>query len=152
VSDYLRGSEYLVPRRIHADRAARELHIDWPDGHQTRYDFTTLRWLCSCAFCRGEAGMPGWLDSGPTLSEAQTTLTDLQMVGGYAVAPTWADGHHTGFYTFDRLREACPCDDDVARRAESAASAPAGGRAHEHRAGAADLGPGPRSTSDHEAA
>ena len=22
----------------------------------------------------------------------------------YAVAPTWADGHHTGFYTFERLR------------------------------------------------
>ena len=31
--------------------------------------------------------MPGWLDSGPTLTEAQTTLTDIAMVGQYAVAP-----------------------------------------------------------------
>jgi hypothetical protein len=39
---------------------------------QTRYDFTTLRWLCPCAYCRGEAGIPGWLDSNPTLLDAQT--------------------------------------------------------------------------------
>jgi DUF971 family protein len=140
MTDFLRGSEYIVPRRIHADRAARELQIDWPDGHETSYDFTTLRWLCPCAFCRGEAGMPGWLDSGPTLTEAQTTLTDLQMVGQYAVAPTWADGHHTGYYTFDRLREACPCAEDVARRAKVASAAPVGGRAHEHRAGPSGTG------------
>ena len=76
------------------------LELEWPDGHITRYDFETLRWLCPCAYCRGEAGMPGWLDSNPTLSPAQTQLTDLQLVGSYAVAPTWADGHHTGFYTF----------------------------------------------------
>ena len=28
----------------------------------------TLRWLCPCAFCRGEAGLPGWLDSAPQLT------------------------------------------------------------------------------------
>ena len=32
------------------------LEIDWDDGHATTYDTTTLRWLCPCAFCRGEAG------------------------------------------------------------------------------------------------
>ena len=116
MSSYTTGGEYLVPARIHADRAARELQIEWSDGHRTRYDFVTLRWLCPCAFCRGEAGLPGWLDSSPTLSEAQTTLTDLSLVGQYAVAPTWADGHHTGFYTFQRLREECPCPEDTARR------------------------------------
>jgi DUF971 family protein len=117
MSSYTRGDEYLAPRRMHADRSARTLEIEWADGHLTRYDFTTLRWLCPCAFCRGEAGQPGWLDSSPTLTEAQTTLTDLQLVGQYAVAPTWADGHHTGFYTFERLREECPCEEDAARRA-----------------------------------
>ena len=67
----------------------------------------------------------------PTLTDAQTTLTDISMVGQYALAPTWADGHHTGFYTFQRLRDECPCPEDVARRA--AASRTATGRAHEHR-------------------
>jgi DUF971 family protein len=119
MSSYTTGGEYLVPVRIHADRAARELQVDWTDGHQTRYDFVTLRWLCPCAFCRGEAGQPGWLDSSPTLTEVQTSLTDLSLVGQYAVAPTWADGHRTGFYTFELLREACPCPEDAARRADA---------------------------------
>lgn len=117
MSSYTTGGEYLSPSRIHADRTAKTLQIEWADGHQTSYDFVTLRWLCPCAFCRGEAGMPGWLDSSPTLSEAQVTLTDLALVGQYALQPTWADGHHTGFYTFERLREECPCPDDTAKRA-----------------------------------
>jgi DUF971 family protein len=116
---YTAGNEYLSPVRIHADRPNHALEIEWADGHHTSYDFTTLRWLCPCAYCRGEAGQPGWLDTKPTLTEAQVSLTDLQLVGQYAVAPTWADGHHTGFYTFERLREECPCPEDTARRAGS---------------------------------
>jgi DUF971 family protein len=123
MSDYTRGGEYITPRRIHADRSGRVLELEWEDGHVTRYDFVTLRWLCPCAFCRGEAGQPGWLDSKPTLTEAQTTLTDVSLVGQYAIAPTWADGHHTGFYTFARLREECPCPEDAARRAAEPAHA-----------------------------
>ncbi|MCY7418480.1 MAG: DUF971 domain-containing protein, partial [Chloroflexi bacterium] len=56
MTSYTTGGEYLTPTRIHADRAAAILEVDWSDGHQTRYDFVTLRWLCPCAFCRGEAG------------------------------------------------------------------------------------------------
>ena len=51
--------------------------------------------------------MPGWLDSGPTLTAEQTRLVDVQLVGNYAVAPSWGDGHHTGYYTFDLLRDRC---------------------------------------------
>ena len=120
MADFLKGGEYLRPRKIHADRAGRELQIDWADGHRTVYDFTTLRWLCPCAFCRGEAGQPGWLDSGPTLTAEQVTLTDIGLVGHYALQPTWADGHHTGYYAFERLRDACPCPEDIERRAERA--------------------------------
>jgi DUF971 family protein len=116
-SSYTTGGEYLTPTRIHADRAGGRLEIQWADGHRSSYDFVTLRWLCPCAYCRGEAGQPGWLDSAPTLTPAQTQLTDVQLVGQYALAPTWADGHHTGYYTFERLREACPCPEDTARRA-----------------------------------
>jgi DUF971 family protein len=111
-----------TPVTIHADRAAGRLEIGWDDGHATTYDTTTLRWLCPCAFCRGEAGMPGWLDSGPTLSNEQTRLTDIAMVGGYAIAPTWADGHHTGYYTFTMLRDRCPCETCTARRLAGASA------------------------------
>jgi DUF971 family protein len=106
-----------TPARIHADRAAGRLEIEWRDGHRTAYEATPLRWLCPCAFCRGEAGMPGWLDSGPTLSADQTRLVDVQLVGSYAIAPTWGDGHHTGYYSFAMLRDRCPCAECSARRA-----------------------------------
>jgi DUF971 family protein len=117
MSSYVQGGEYLTPTGIHADRAAGTLEIAWADGHRTVFDTVTLRWLCPCAFCRGEAGMPGWLDSKPVLSTDQTRLVDIQLVGQYAVCPTWADGHATGFYTFERLRAACPCAEDAERRA-----------------------------------
>lgn len=106
-----------TPRTIHADREARTLGIEWTDGHATAYDLTALRWLCPCAYCRGEAGMPGWLDSSPTLTAEQTRLVDVQLVGNYALAPSWGDGHHTGYYTFSLLRHHCPCEGCARRRA-----------------------------------
>jgi DUF971 family protein len=109
------------PTRIHADREAGTLAIAWADGHETTYDLVALRWLCPCAYCRGEAGLPGWLDSNPTLTSEQTRLVDLRLVGSYAIAPTWGDGHQTGFYAFDLLRDRCSCEVCAARRAASPA-------------------------------
>jgi DUF971 family protein len=106
-----------IPTRIHADRAAGTLELEWQDGHVTTYTAHDLRWLCPCAFCRGEAGLPGWLDTSPTLTAEQTRLVDVHLVGSYAIAPTWGDGHHTGYYPFSLLRERCACAEDTRRRA-----------------------------------
>jgi len=106
-----------IPVRIHLDRGAGTLELEWQDGHATTYGAIGLRWLCPCAFCRGEAGLPGWLDTRPTLTADQTRLVDLHLIGSYAVAPEWADGHHTGYYPFSLLRDRCPCPVCSARRA-----------------------------------
>ena len=100
--------------RIHADRAAGTLAIEWADGHQTTYGALALRWLCPCAFCRGEAGHAGLARLRPELTAEQTRLVDVNLVGQYAVSPLWGDGHHTGCYTYALLRDRCPCDDDAA--------------------------------------
>jgi len=121
-----------TPARIHAYRPARLLQIEWRDGHQTEYDFTDLRWLCPCAVCRGEGGMPGWLDSSPTLSPMQTALVDLHLVGSYAIAPSWADGHQTGYYSFASLRDNCGCAECMARRGNAAPGADPGRRHRDH--------------------
>jgi DUF971 family protein len=110
-----------TPARIHGDRAAGTLEIDWDDGHRSVYDAVALRWLCPCAHCRGEAGLPGWLDSAPTLTAEQTRLVDLQLVGNYALCPSWGDGHHTGYYTFESLRHHCPCPACTAVREKESA-------------------------------
>ena len=128
----LRG-DAIKPTNIHADRPARQLTVDWADGHQSVFDLTALRWLCPCAFCRGEAGQPGWLDSDPTLSEEQVELADLSLTGNYALQPVWADGHSSGFYSFEHLRRNCACPADTARReAEAAAAAAGAAPAHTH--------------------
>jgi DUF971 family protein len=123
-----------TPVSIHAEREASTLPIEWCDGHPTVYDFPALRWLCPCAYCRGEAGMPGWLDSAPTLTDEQTRLTDLHLVGNYAVSPHWADGHKTGYYPFVLLRDRCPCEECSARRASASGipTSPAAGTHEEH--------------------
>jgi DUF971 family protein len=130
--------ESTTASRIHADRAAGTLQIGWADGHETSYDAVTMRWLCPCAFCRGEAGLPGWLDSRPTLTAEQTRLVDVQLVGQYAIAPTWGDGHHTGYYTFALLRDRCPCDACTARRAQEGRSSAARSPTHAEHAGRGD--------------
>jgi DUF971 family protein len=125
----LRG-DAIKPTNIHADRPARTLTIEWADGHQSAFDLTVLRWLCPCAYCRGEGGQPGWLDSKPTLTDEQLELTDMSLTGNYAVQPSWADGHSSGFYSFEHLRRNCPCADDSARRRTESAAGDAA--AHDH--------------------
>jgi len=117
----------ITPVRIDADRAAGTVRLEWADGHHSQYDTQRLRWLCPCAYCRGEAGMPGWLDSNPTLTTEQTRLVDVALVGTYAIQPTWGDGHATGYHTFLLLRDMCPCAECSRRRDQHAADHPHGG-------------------------
>jgi DUF971 family protein len=39
------------------------------------------------------------------LSQESFRLKGLQRVGGYAIQPTWEDGHGTGIYSWDYLRK-----------------------------------------------
>lgn len=109
-----------TPTNIKAEREAGLLTIAWADGHVSRFEAVALRLLCPCAYCQGEAGRPGWLDTNPTLTAAQSQLVDMRLVGTYAIAPTWADGHDTGYYAFETLRTECPCPICTAARNEGA--------------------------------
>jgi len=109
-------SQSIQPTNIKADREKGRLTIEWADGHVSQFEAEALRLSCPCAYCSGEAGRPGWLDTNPELTEPQRRLVDLRLVGAYAIAPTWADGHDSGYYTFQSLRETCPCPECAARR------------------------------------
>ena len=54
------------------------------------------------------------------------------MIGGYAIAPHWGDGHHTGYYTFTMLREYCPCAECARRRSGVTPAASITDRHEEH--------------------
>ena len=40
----------------------------------------------------------------------------IEEVGTYAVRINWNDGHNTGIYSFEHLRDNCPCAECVAIR------------------------------------
>jgi len=84
-----------------------ELAIKWDDGSESFIKLETLRRYCPCAGCKGERDIMGNLYKGPDrpLSAHSFQLARITMIGGYAVQPIWADGHSTGLYSFDYLRQ-----------------------------------------------
>jgi DUF971 family protein len=52
-----------------------------------------------------------------TYTPESFVLRSCQNIGGYALQPTWGDGHGTGFYTYAALRAHCPCATCAAVRA-----------------------------------
>ena len=85
----------------------RILRVLWDDDAVCDYAFSFLRGWCPCAVCQGHGGERCFVE----VEDPQ--LVSIDMVGNYAVNPTWADGHETGIYTFDYLRS---LGDDLASR------------------------------------
>lgn len=83
------------------------LGLVWNDGHESNYQVRNLRLACRCANCIDE-----WTRE-KILKEADVPDTihpkRIESIGRYAFKITWSDGHDTGFYTFDQLRDLCEC-------------------------------------------
>jgi DUF971 family protein len=84
-----------------------ELAIKWDDGRESFIPLESLRRHCPCAGCQGERDIMGNLYKGPgqTLTPRSFQLLRLVNVGSYAIQPVWADGHDTGMFSFDYLRQ-----------------------------------------------
>jgi DUF971 family protein len=96
-----------VPKRLRLDLPSQRLHVEWHDGHVSEYGAGWLRFVCPCAGCRGHA--PGQVPPPEWEAVKDVRITDATGVGGYAIQFAFSDGHTTGIYAFDRLREVCPC-------------------------------------------
>jgi DUF971 family protein len=112
------------PTAITLDRTHRLLIISWDEGHRSEYPLAGLREACPCAECRGgHANMGGPPDpnvfSVPLSPAKSYEVIRIVPVGNYALTPEWADGHHTGIYTWAYLRGLCPCDECRSKRAAS---------------------------------
>jgi len=83
-----------------------ELAIRWPDGKESYFPLEELRRQCPCAACCGEPGLTRSLPgTGGKLTAESFRLKAMQAVGGYAIQPTWEDGHGTGIYSWEYLRK-----------------------------------------------
>jgi DUF971 family protein len=91
------------------------LLIEWSDGQKRQYTFKQLRESCPCATCREKRSQPqtpavpaGGFVGLPVLSAAEARplkVLEMQPVGNYAYAIHFSDGHNTGIYTLELLRE-----------------------------------------------
>ena len=96
-----------VPSRLALDLKSQRLKVGWGDGHESAYEAGYLRFICPCAGCRGHA--PGEVQAPTWEATKDVTIVDASQVGGYAIQFSFSDGHATGIYAYDRLRDACPC-------------------------------------------
>lgn len=83
-----------------------ELKIVWDDGIETRYTLEQLRENCPCAGCSGEKVLlHEYIPPEPDRrTPGRYELKNIQPVGSYALQLTWGDGHNTGIYTYELLR------------------------------------------------
>ena len=90
-------------------RGENRLWIEWSDAQQREYTFGELRDACPCATCREkqqEQPLPETQLTVLSPAEAQPlTIQEMKPVGNYAYSISFSDGHNTGIYTFELLRQ-----------------------------------------------
>jgi DUF971 family protein len=87
-----------------------QLFIEWDDGQSGTITWRDLRANCPCATCREEREKPPdpfRILSDKDLSGGPPRPVAMEPVGYYAYKITWNDGHDTGIYTLENLRELC---------------------------------------------
>ena len=96
-----------TPQALEAIRDERILRVVW-EGELVEFPFVFLRRQCACAHCVNEWTGEPILD--PATVPEDLGLVKAEMVGNYALRIQWSDGHGSGLYTWDRLRELpVPC-------------------------------------------
>jgi DUF971 family protein len=95
-------------RLTSAELLGRILVLHWADGHRGEIPLVAVRRGCPCAGCgaaQAKASLPVLSSSGTDQVRA------VQAVGRYALQFFWADGHTSGIYSFDLLRQLCQCEE-----------------------------------------
>ncbi len=104
-------SNLATPRDLQALRSERVLRVVWNDGTRD-FPFVFLRGECQCASCVNEWTGERMLD--PAMLPGDIAIERMELVGSYAVRVYWSDGHQSGLYTWERLRELMPPSVDSA--------------------------------------
>jgi DUF971 family protein len=92
----------LIPKKI-SILDKRYLKIEWNDGSENMISLASLRKNCPCATCvKEKENLPKSFI--PLLSTASLTLTNIKTAGSYGIQLFWQDGHNTGIYTYDSLK------------------------------------------------
>ncbi|RZA25676.1 MAG: DUF971 domain-containing protein [Proteobacteria bacterium] len=94
-------SDIRVKRIYQSD--SRTLAVHWTDDKKSLYDTVELRRQCRCAHCIDEVTKEPKLD--PDSVPESLRPVKIESVGRYAMTIAFTDGHKTGIYSFDYLRQ-----------------------------------------------
>lgn len=105
-----------TPKDITVEHSEQLMRIEWADGHTSEYNLQGLRKACPCVTCRGgheQMGEPVDIDWGlyEDIIDVDRKIDELEVIGNHALKITWGDGHNTGMYRWDYLRNLCPCEE-----------------------------------------
>lgn len=85
------------------------LQIRWADGQVRNYRIAELRDHCPCATCMEKRKAPPRAAAElPVISTAEAQplrIAKMEPMGRYAYAIHFSDGHDTGLFTLEALRE-----------------------------------------------
>ena len=95
------------------------MDIEWKDDHKSHYSFVFLRDACPCAMCDDERAKQGRKPGDPPklapgalpMFKPAAKPTEAAPVGKYAIRFTFNDGHELGIYSWQFLRDVCPCEE-----------------------------------------
>ena len=102
--DAAQRRQAIEPAEISQESDSR-LRITWADGRVCEFEAPMLRRACPCAQCVDE--WTGERTLKPQTISEETQISDLNLVGRYALNFRWSDGHETGIYSFRYLRGLC---------------------------------------------
>jgi prepilin-type processing-associated H-X9-DG protein len=103
--------------KVHVSNGAG-VDITWADGHASHYEFAYLRDECPCATCNDAREKKASLSEMASSFKSSLALPMFKpkpraqaanVVGNYAIQISFTDGHSTGIYSYDHLRNICPC-------------------------------------------
>jgi len=81
------------------------LTIAWSDGTRRQYDVAELRNACPCATCNTERQRSEEGGYDPAAAALDLGIRRMRPVGNYAYGISFSDGHDTGIYTLELLRQ-----------------------------------------------
>ncbi len=81
-----------------------KLHIKWNDNSSSEIGLKNLRINCPCAHC-GKDREEQSETYIPLFSDEQLEISEINLVGSYAVGIKWKDGHNTGIFEFNKLKK-----------------------------------------------
>lgn len=79
------------------------LGVEWKDGVSSVIELWKIRVSCGCAVCCNEITGEPLLN--PDTVPRDITAKRISPVGNYAITFEWSDGHDTGIYPWELIRE-----------------------------------------------